>query len=137
MANLDSPSYANNRPLRGPGIGGTRGGVALASVTIPASATTADVLRIARLPADARVIGGWAKNDGATSITFNVGDAGLATRFFSATTLAAGAWVAMSNPAGFNATFTTKTDIVGALTANATGAAVLTLYLHYLCEEPV
>jgi hypothetical protein len=137
MANFDSTSYTQNRPMRGPGIGGTRDGFLLASVDVPANATTADVLRFGRIPTNARTMDAWVKNDGATSVTVNIGDAGNASRFFAASVVAPGAFVRLSQASGANAVFTATTTITGALTANATGAATVTLYLEYSCEEPV
>lgn len=145
MAVFQSTAVSTNRPLRGPGIGGTRGGALLASVAVTTALAINDTLEFGYVPADARIVSAWLKSDdidsgGSPAIAISVGDAGDTSRFFTTSVVGqAGTANFTPNAKGLNATYTTKTKIYGTVTTAAATpvAGNVTLYLEYLCEEPV
>jgi hypothetical protein len=113
------------------------------SVTLSAALTTADTFSFFTLPANARVHRAVLKStdidtNGSPTVTINVGDAGSATRYFSASTVGqAGTVDTTMQAAGTFYKPTSKTAIIGSVQANAaTGVAgTLELAIHYVVED--
>lgn len=113
------------------------------SVALTAALTIADTFAFFTLPANARVIGSTLKctdidTNGAPTVTINVGDAGSATRYFSASTVGqAGTVDNTMQAAGRFFKTTAKTPIIGSVQANAaTGVAgTLELSMSYVVED--
>lgn len=113
------------------------------SVALTAALTTADTFAFFTLPANARVHAAVLKctdidTNGSPTVTINVGDAGSATRYFSASTVGqAGTVDATMQAAGRFYKPTAKTPIIGTVQANAaTGVAgTLELAIHYSVED--
>lgn len=134
-ANLQAPSHGIYGDLKS----------YTASVTTTAAPTTADSLNLMILPKNAVVWGFEAKatqmdSNGAPTLAWNIGDAGSATRFFSALTIGRTATPAWNNETSAQATHTGVgfqttglTTVVAVPSANAaTGAAgTLTFNIYY------
>jgi hypothetical protein len=113
------------------------------SVALTAALTTADTFAFFNLPANARIMGAILKcsdidTNGSPTITINVGDAGSATRYFSASVVGqAGTVDVTMQAAGRLYKTTAKTAIVGSVQANAaTGVAgTLELAILYVVED--
>lgn len=136
MAIYNSTNVANKT---GVASGGPAGNVlvAYAEVTCTAAPSTADTINFFDLPAGARVIQATLEatdmDTGGPTLTLNVGDAGSATRLFSASTVAqAGTLSTAIAVAGQGYKYTSKTRITGVAQANATTPAAGTLYLTVL-----
>jgi hypothetical protein len=90
----------------------------VATVAVPATFTTTDVAQMCFLPAGFRVLDMTLKSDdldSATTITLNVGDAGSATRYFSASTVAQSGTAGhetLAGGIGYLNTARTRVDIV-------------------------
>lgn len=116
---------------------------AYALITVTAALTTADTMSYFYLPANARIIQCVLKcsdmdTNGTPTITLNVGDSGLATRYFSASVAAqAGTVDASMNPVGRFFKTTAKTLVVGSVgTGAATGVAgTIELDIGYIVED--
>lgn len=116
--------------LSGPGHGfGGNVKVAWGEASITAALTTADTFEFCKVPAGATVLYVLLEADdldtnGAPTLTINVGDAGSATRFFSASTVGqAGTASAAPAVTGLFYTYSAETKITGTVQANAaTGA---------------
>jgi len=142
MATYTSTHIANKRPTA---YHGFRRNVqtARAVVACTAAPTTSDTLNFFDMPANAVVVGGYLKSDdmdtnGSPTITLNIGDAGSATRFFSASTVAQAGTAAVESAAnGLGYQFTSKTRVTGTAQANAaTGVAGnVELCLLYVVED--
>jgi hypothetical protein len=113
------------------------------TVALTAALTTADTFAFFTLPANARVHAAILKctdidTNGSPTVTINVGDAGSATRYFSASTVGqAGTVDVTMQAAGRLYKTTAKTAIVGSVQANAaTGVAgTLELVIHFVVED--
>ncbi len=126
----------------GHGLGGNvkvSYGVVAATGTI----TTADSATVCRLPVGAVVLGVTLEADdldtnGTPTITLNVGDAGSATRYFSASTVAQAGTAAVATAASgllYTVTGTNDTAVVVAVAANAATSAdgnIRVAVLYYL-----
>lgn len=123
----------------GVAAGGHAGSVqaAYAEVVCSSAPTTADTIEFFDLPLNARVLSATLKStdmdtNGSPTITLNVGDAGSATRYFSASTVAQAATAAVATAVtGLGFKTTAKTRIVGVPQANAATGAAGTLYLWF------
>lgn len=124
----------------GVSAGGPAGNVlvAYAEVVTTAALTTADFLYFFDLPANARVLSATLEatdmdTNGTPLLTLNVGDAGSATRFFSASTVGqAGTAAVASAVAGLHYKTTAKTRIVAVPAANAATGVAGSVYLSML-----
>lgn len=142
MATYNSANISNNLPVSTHGLGGEVQN-AYASVACAASPSTADTLNFFYLPANARILSAVLKSSdmdtgGSPSLTLNIGDAGSATRYFSASVVGEAGTVdrAMAATGQFYKT-TAKTLITGVAAANAaTGAAgTVELAIQYVVED--
>ncbi|MDE2428185.1 MAG: hypothetical protein KGM99_05620 [Burkholderiales bacterium] len=137
MATYSSDNITLKKPISGADSGG---GVisAYAAVTCAAAPTTTDTIEFFYLPANARILAATLEStdmdtNGAPTLTINVGDAGSATRLFSASTVGqAGTASVASAVAGLHYKTTAKTKIVGTAANNAASGAAGTLYLSIL-----
>lgn len=107
---------------------------AYAEVACAAAPSTSDTLEFFWLPAGARVLLAVLEatdmDTGGPTLTLNVGDAGSATRLFSASTVAqAGTLSTAIAAAGHGYKYTGKTLITGVAQANATTPAAGTVML--------
>lgn len=115
--------------------------VAYAEVTCTAAPATTDTLQFFYLPAGARIVGATLEatdmDTGGPTLTLNVGDAGSATRLFSASTVAqAGTVSSAIATTGQGHQYTAKTLITGTAAANATTPAAGTVMLTVLYTVP-
>jgi hypothetical protein len=141
MATYNSDKVIGNVPLAHHGLGGGTK-VAFATIAVPSTIATTDALSFFDLPAGARVVLAVLEADdldsnGTPTITINVGDAGSATRYFSASTVAqAGTLSTAMATAGAGYSNTAKTRVTGVLQANpATGVAGnIYLTMFYVIE---
>ena len=141
MATYNSTGVANNAPALGHGLAGNLK-VAYGEVVCSAAPSTSDTLNFFDLPANARVVLAVLESDdmdtnGSPTITLNIGDAGSATRYFSASTVAqAGTESSAIAAGGVGYKTTAKTRITGVAQANAaTGAAgTVRLTMLYFVE---
>jgi len=137
MATYSSSQVAGNIPLSHHGMGGTLK-CAYATVAVPSTIATTDTINFCDLPAGARVVLVAIEADdldtnGTPTITINVGDAGSATRYFSASTVAqAGTLSTATAVAGAGFLNTAKTRVVGVLQANPATGAAGNIYLSVL-----
>lgn len=142
MAIYNSAAYANNGPVATHGES-SQLQVFYALVTCAAAPATTDTINFGYLPANARIHSAVLKSsdmdsNGSPTITINVGDAGSATRLFSASTAPQAGTVDTSMQATGRFYKTTgKTLIVGVAQANAaTGVAgTLELSITYVVED--
>lgn len=142
MATYNSTHVANKRPTAFHGFR-RNVQVARAVVACTAAPSTSDTLNFFDMPKGAVVVGGYLKSDdmdtnGSPTITLNIGDAGSATRLFSASTVAQAGTAALEQTAGaLGYQYTAKTRITGTAQANAaTGAAGnVELCLLYVVED--
>lgn len=142
MATYSSPAYTAVNPVR---VHGESSGVqtVVQTVTCTAAPATTDTLNFFYLPANSRVVGGWLSasdmdTNGAPTIALNIGDAGSASRYFAASTVAqAGTATQTMAATGLGYLNTSKTLVTGVASANAaTGAAgTVTLCLQYVVED--
>lgn len=134
MATYNSTNVQNKT---GVSAGGPAGNVlsAYAEVSCTAALTTADTINFFDLPTGARVLHMTMEStdldtNGTPLLTINVGDAGSATRYFSASTVGqAGTASSTSAVTGLHYKNTAKTRIVGVPAANAATGAAGTIYL--------
>lgn len=139
MATYSSTRVSNALPPVTHGLGGNVK-VAYASVAVPSTFTTTDTASMFYLPANSRVLYSILKSDdldSGTTITLNVGDAGSATRYFSASTVAQAATVAVETTAGgidFLNTAKTLISIVPQA-GPATTAGNISLTMLYVVED--
>jgi hypothetical protein len=129
MPTYNSTNVANKT---GVSAGGPAGNVnsAYAEVSITAALTTADTINLFDLPAGSRVLAMTLEatdmdTNGTPTLAINVGDAGSASRYFSASTVGqAGTAAVASAVSGLHYKNTSKTRVVAVPSANAaTGAA--------------
>lgn len=141
MATYSSTQYTAGEPVA---VHGDRNGLQMArfTVTCTAAPTTSDTINFGYVPANARLVGGYMvpsdmDTSGSPTLTLNVGDAGSATRLFSANTGGQTGTAALIGAAALDYQFTAKTLIVGTAAANATtgAAGTITLVLLYVVEE--
>ena len=113
--------------------------VAYSAVAVPATFTTTDTANMHDLPVGARVIYSILEStdlDTATTITLNVGDAGSATRYFSASTVSQAATSGVSTTTGgiaYSNAAKTRVTVVPAA-GPATTAGTITLMQLYIVE---
>lgn len=113
--------------------------VAYAAVATPATFTTTDTAQMFYLPAGARVLYAMLKStdlDSGATITLNVGDAGSAARYFSASTVGQAATAAAMTLVGgidFSNTAKTLVQIVPAA-GPATTAGTIELTMFYTID---
>lgn len=113
------------------------------TIALTAALTTSDTMAFFTLPANARIHVGTLKctdidTNGSPTVTINVGDAGSATRYYSASTVGQAGTVDVALQAtGRMFKTTAKTAIVGSVgTGAATGAAgTLELAIGYVVED--
>lgn len=129
----------NVRLKTGVAAGGPAGNVncAYAEVVCGAAPATTDTLQFFYLPAGARVLSATLEatdmDTGGPTLTLNIGDAGSATRLFSASTVAqAGTAAAATAVGGLGYKYTSKTLVTGVAQANATTPAAGSVYLTVL-----
>jgi len=116
--------------------------VAYAEVVCPAAPTTSDTLEFFTLPAGARILAATLESTdmdtgGAPSLTLNIGDAGSATRLFSASTVGQAGTAAVATAAtGLFYKTAAPLLITGKAQANAqTGAAgTVSLSVLYMVD---
>jgi hypothetical protein len=132
-------------PTSGVGLGGRTTHWARGTYTISAALAAADTIQLFDLPRNARVLaGGFIKSDdldtGGTAIRVNVGDAGSASRYFSASAApSTGAVDTTMAFAGVDYVNTAKTRVFATVSvAPTTGATTgtFTVMLPYIVEEP-
>jgi hypothetical protein len=124
----------------GVSAGGEAGGVkvAYAEIACTAAPSTTDALQFFYLPAGARVLQATLEatdmdTNVSPSLTLNIGDAGSATRLFSASTVGqAGTSSTAVAVTGQGYKYTSKTLITGVAQANAATGAAGTVYLTIL-----
>lgn len=141
MATYSSSNYTNNTPVSAHGDAGEIQNF-YALVTCTAAPATTDTINFGYLPANARIISAVLKGSdmdtGGPTLTINVGDAGAAARYFSASAAAGNGTVdrAMAVAGQFYKT-TAKTLITGVAQANATtpAAGTLELAIQYVVED--
>lgn len=138
MTTYNSTQVAAATPLYSHGLAGVLK-VAYSSVATPATFTTTDTAQMHDLPAGARVLYSILKStdlDSGTTITLNVGDAGSASRFFAAATVAQAATSAVSTAVGgLDYLNTAKTRVVIVPAAGpATTAGTIELTQFYVIE---
>lgn len=141
MAVYNSDNVYFNRAIA---AGGPAGAVLAAHATVVCGAapTTADTLNFFDLPANSRVLLAVLEatdmdTNVSPTITLNIGDAGSATRFFSASTVAQAATLSTAiATAGAGHKYTGTTRITGVPQANATTAAAgsVALTVFYVVE---
>lgn len=141
MATYNSTNIQNRTPVS---AGGHAGSVqtAYAEVVCTSAPTTSDTLNFFYLPANSRVLSATLEatdmdTNGTPTITLNIGDAGSATRYFSASTVAqAGTAAQATAVAGLNYKNTAKTLVTGVPQANAATGAAGSVYLsiQYVVE---
>jgi hypothetical protein len=103
-------------------------------VACAAAPSTADTINFGYVPANFRLLGATLEatdmDTGGPTLTLNVGDAGSATRLFSASTVAqAGTASSALATTGQGYKYTAKTLITGIAQANATTPAAGTIWL--------
>jgi hypothetical protein len=134
MATYSSSQVTNSIPLSHHGPGGNVK-VAFADINCTAAPSTSDTINFFDLPAGARVLFAILESDdmdtnGTPTLTINVGDAGSATRYFSASTVGqAGTLSTAIATAGAGYSNTAKTRVVGVAGNNAATGAAGHLYL--------
>jgi hypothetical protein len=124
----------------GSSAGGCAGNVLVmyAEVVFSAAPATTDAIQFGYLPANARILAATLEatdmdTNGSPTLTINVGDAGSATRLFSASTVGqAGTAAAATAVTGLHYKTTAKTLITGVAQANAATGAAGSLYLSIL-----
>lgn len=137
MATYNSTNIANKTGVASVAAAGVVH-CAYAEVVTTAALTTSDTLNFFDLPPNARVISATLEatdldTNGAPLLTINVGDAGSATRYFSASTVGqAGTAAVASAVAGLHYKTTAKTRIVGVPAANAATGVAGSVYLSIL-----
>lgn len=142
MATYQSTNVANKRPIAAHGF---RRNLQFARgvVAVPSTVGTSDVLQFFYLPLNAVVVGGYIKSDdldsnGSPTAAINIGDAGSASRYFSASNVAqAGTAANESLASGLGYLNSGKTLVTGAFsTAPATGVAGnVEVGLFYVVED--
>ena len=137
MATYNSSQYSTKTGVSQSGGAGNVN-VAYFEVPVTAALTTADVINFGYLPANSRVLAATLESTDidtnvSPTIAINVGDAGSATRYFSASTVGqAGTASVASAVAGLHYKNTSKTLVTGAPSANAATGVAGTLYLSIL-----
>lgn len=136
MATYQSTNVRDKTAVAGP-VGGGEVLCAFAEVVCSAAPSTSDTLQFFYLPAGARILSATLESTdmdtGGPTLTLNVGDAGSATRLFSASTVAqAGTAAAATAVTGLHHQYTSKTLITGTAQANATTGAAGTVTLSVL-----
>lgn len=138
MTTVNSTQVAAAQPMYGHGLAGNIK-VAFSQAATPAAFTTTDTLNMHYLPAGARVLYSILECtdiDSGTTITLNVGDAGSATRYFSASTVGQAATSAVETTTtgiGYSNASKTLVTVVPAA-GPATSAGTLTLIQLYVIE---
>ena len=142
MTAYNSTQFAAKNPIP---MHGQSGDIQVQYCSVPLSAalTAADTLNFFYLPPNARVHNAILKctdidTNGSPTVTLNVGDAALATRYFSASVVGqAGTVDASMQAAGRFFKTTARTLVTGTVQANAaTGVAgTLELAIHYVVED--
>lgn len=137
MATYNSPQVANSIPLAHHGMSGTLK-CAFATVVCTASPATTDTINFFDLPAGARVVLAVLESDdmdtnGTPTLALNIGDAGSAARYFSASTVGqAGTLSTAIATAGAGFSNTAKTRVTGTASTNAATGAAGNVYLTML-----
>ena len=135
MATYTGDVLSQNSPQ--PGATGDGGGLKRLRypVTLSAAPTTSDTINFGYAPKGFRVYGASLKasdmdTNGSPTITLNVGDAGSATRIFSATNIAqTGTYTDVPQNGIIDYQYTADTMITGTAQANAATGAAGTLVL--------
>lgn len=141
MATYSSSAYTNKNPVPTHGVAGNVK-AEFWTVTCAAAPATTDTINFGYLPKNARILSMTLEatdmDTGGPTLTLNVGDAGSATRYFSASTVAqAGTAAVATAVTGLGYLTTDKTLITGVAQANATTPAAGTIYLTvmYMVED--
>lgn len=138
MTTYTSTQLTSNNPMNAHGLSGNMK-VAYSTVATPSTFTTTDTANMHYLPAGARVIYSILEStdlDSGTTITLNVGDAGSATRYFSASTVGqAGTEAVATATTGIGYSNSAKTLVTVVPAAGpATTAGTITLIQFYVIE---
>lgn len=124
MPNYKSRQYANS-PNSGVGPHPGNAIVLWFEVPVTAALTTADTFEFGKVPKGFVLISSVLRStdlDGATTLTYNVGDAGDADRLFAAATVGQTGTAAFSSAVtGAGYVYTAETVITGAVAANPGG----------------
>jgi hypothetical protein len=137
MATYNSSLVAGSVPLVTHGLSGTLK-CAFATVACTAAPSTSDTLNFFDLPAGARVVLAVLESDdmdtnGTPTLALNIGDAGSASRYFSASTVGqAGTLSSAIATAGAGFSNTAKTRVTGTASTNAATGAAGNVYLTML-----
>lgn len=141
MATYSSSDYTFKNPVPTHGLSRNLK-AAFFTVACAAAPATTDTINFGYLPKNSRVLAMTLEatdmDTGGPTLTLNVGDAGSATRYFSASTVAqAGTAAVASAVAGLGFLNTDRTLIVGTAGTNATTGAAGTIYLtvFYTVED--
>jgi hypothetical protein len=140
MATFNSTQYAAVNPVAVHGQAGQMQ-TAYAIVAVTTAFATNDICNMFYLPKGARVHGGVLKAgdlDAGTAITLDVGDAGSATRYWSASTTAQAGTVDITMAAGGRFYLNTaKTLVIVTCHLQATTAAAgnIELAINYVVED--
>lgn len=136
MATYSSTDYTAKNPVPTHGLS-RNVKAAFWTVTCAAAPATTDTINFGYLPKNSRVLYALLEatdmDTGGPTLTLNVGDAGSAARYFSASTVAqAGTAAAATAVTGLGFLNTDRTLVTGVAQANATTPAAGTLYLTVL-----
>lgn len=141
VATYNSTQYAANAPMQMHGDSGKMQ-TAYASIAVTTALGLNDVLNMFYLPKGARVHNAILKSTdidtGSAAITLDVGDAGSATRYFSASTAGQAGTVDASMAAtGRFFLNTAKTLVIITIHAAAAtpAAGTIELAIHFVCED--
>ncbi len=139
--NITGPTTNAPFPVSGPGIGGRSIKVERAEVNLAntGALAAADVVQLFKLHPRFRVTGGFVKITGGmgASVTYTVGDAADADRYFVSASGASAAINTTVDAAGLDyltTAYTIVTMTIAGATTNATGVVVVEL--HGFVEEP-
>jgi hypothetical protein len=133
MATYSAPNYTK-LPAASHGFGGNVKAL-FSTVTCTAAPSTTDTINFGYLPANARVLlavleASDMDTNGSPTLALNVGDAGSASRLFSASTVGqAGTDSTAIAATGAGYKYTSKTLITGTASTNAATGAAGTVYL--------
>jgi hypothetical protein len=127
-------------PVAGQGVGGQTTHHSLWPVTFNGAIANGDTAEVARLPANARLVGMTLKNDSGVSLTFALGDAATPARLRASAALAAGAQATGLADAGLffrvqEAAYP-YLSVIATFGAAAAPTGPLWVNISYLVDEP-
>lgn len=145
MPNYNSTLYvaqlAGRSVVPGPGLA-RQVLCAIASVAVDTSLAAADILNFFFMPRGAEVVDGFLKatdvdSNGSPTITIHLGDAGVATRFFTSSVVGqAGTIDRNMNTGGFGYQFTAKTLVFGTIAVVAATKVAGTVWAALFYRMP-